>query len=190
MPTDPLKLQALAQVAIEDATQRYLDGGSLPAWERDMRAILARAHTAAYLAGVSERLGVPLDSALISERRLSRVERAEIRRVVDDQLKYFNGFVRDVDRLSPAQIAARADLYAGATRATYYETRWGDWELPFAPADGGTPCKGRCRCYADVEDIGGGAGRYHYHLGGSERHCDICPSRAASSPYTVRRRAA
>ena len=190
MPTDPLKLQALTATAIEDATQRYIDGGTPASWERDMRAILTRGHTAAYLAGLSERLGIPLDKALISERRLSKAERADIKEVVSAQLKYFDGFLDDVEGMSDAQIATRAQLYAGATRATYYESRWGDWELPFVPADGGTPCLGRCRCYADVEDMGKGVGRYNYHLGSSERHCDVCPSRASSSPYTVRRRAA
>ena len=189
MPTDPLKLQALTAVAIEEATKRYIDGGSIASWERDMRAVLTRGHTAAYLAGLSERLGVPLDKALISERRLSKIERAEIKEAVSAQLEYFAGFLGDTEGMSDAQIAARAQLYAGATRATYTESRWGDWDLPFVPADGNTPCGGRCNCEAHVEDNGDGTGMYIYRLGG-EKNCDECPRRAAGSPYTVERKAA
>lgn len=184
---DPLKLQALTQVAIQQATQVLLDGGSVAAWERSMEAVLARGHTAAYLAGLAERLNVPLDSALVSGARLSKVERNEIKVRVREQLAFFSGFVKAArgGGLSDAQIAARAALYAGATRATYYGSRWGDYVLPFVPGDGGSPCLGHCRCTAHVDD-----GQYHYRLGRAEEHCTVCPERAGGSPYTVRRRAA
>lgn len=186
---DPLRLDALTRLAIREATARYLAGGSIATWEREMRAVLTRGHTAAALAGIAERLGVPLDSALLSERRLSRAERAEIRQAIAKQFGYLDAFVQAVQdgSLSPAQIAARAELYGGATRATYYGARWAEWELPFLPGDGATECKSNCRCASEVEDLGDGTGLYHYHLGATERHCTTCPERAAGSPYTVRR---
>src|SRR6476659_2020800 len=99
MPTDPLRLRALAQTAIEEATARLNDGGSRQAWEKEMRAILARAHTAAWLAGTAERLNVPLDSPLLSQARLSRAERVDITQAVEEQLKYLAGFVDNMDSL-------------------------------------------------------------------------------------------
>lgn len=187
---DPLKLQALTLIAIQDATKAYLNGGSISKWEQDMRTALVRGHTAAYLAGLAERLGVQVDTALVSERRLSKIERAELKEYLKRQLAFFDGFVADVRRgkLSPAQIAARADLYSGATRATYFDTRWGDWEIPFSPGDGGTPCLGRCRCGCEVIDNGDGTGKYNYVMGATEQHCTVCPERAAGSPYSVKRR--
>jgi len=191
MATDPLKLQALTQVAIRAATDQFLAGGSVEAWEQAMRATLARGHTAAYLAGLAERLGVPLDTALVSERRLSRAERAEIKRAVADQLRFLDSFVADVrdGTLSEAQVRARADMYAGATRGTFSGVRWGDWELPFHPTEG-SECMSNCRCSWAVEDNGDGTGSAVWKMGGTERHCTTCPARASDSPYPVKRRAA
>lgn len=130
MADTPVNLHALALVAIQDATQRLADGGSVQAWQRAMEQILARAHTAASIAGIAERAGVPPNDKLF--RGLSRAERADIKAAVAAQLEYLSGFVDAVKagQLSPAQIAARAALYAGATRQTYYAQRWGDWEIP------------------------------------------------------------
>lgn len=182
---DPLKLAALMSQAIAG-----VPGVGSVTWQRDVAQIIARGHMAAWLAGTAERLGVSVDSPLLSRARLSRAERAEVQKVIDGQLRYFRGFQAEMAGMSEAQIAARVQLYAGAVRATYYQTRWGDWDLPFAPGDGGTPCLGRCRCTASVEDNGDGTGRYVYRMGATEQHCTVCPDRAASSPYSVKRRAA
>jgi hypothetical protein len=185
---DPLRLAALAQTAIVDATARLVAGGSLAAWEREMRAVLARSHTAAWLAATAERLHVPLDSPLLSERRLSRAERAEIAATVEEQLQYLKGFVQDMHTLTPAQIAARANLYAGATRKTYYGARWGDWEIPSELLPGNQQCQSNCRCAISVADNGGGKGTLTREMGGTEHHCTECPPLVGS--YPVQRRAA
>ena len=106
------------------------------------------------------------------------------------QLDFLDMFVQAVREgaMTDAGIAARASLYAGATRGTYYATRWGDWDLEWTPGDGSTPCLGSCRCTQDVEDTGDGTGRMIWRLGGAEAHCMICPTRAAASPHTVQRR--
>ena len=186
MPTDPLRLRALAQTAIEEATQRLNDGGSRQAWEKEMRAILARAHTAAWLAGTAERLGVPLDSPLLSQARLSRAERADITAAVEEQLKYLRGFVDDMDSLSEAQIAARANLYAGATRSTYSKAANADWSLPFFPGEG-TECKTNCGCswLIDVIDEDAGDADATW-LRSFDDSCKTCVDREGGNPYQIR----
>src|SRR3972149_4647431 len=152
MPTDPLRLAALASLAIAQIAP------DSPTWRRDMERVIARAHTAAWLAGTAERLGGRLDSARLSERRLSQAERSEIRRIVEGQLDYLRGFVEARDGMSEAQIAARMQLYAGATRATLYGARWGDWEIPPHLMPTNQTCKTNCKCEISVKDNGGGTG--------------------------------
>ena len=189
MSADLLRLDALTRTAIGDATDAYLNGGSLGAWEKAMQQAITRGHTAATLAGIAERLNIPLDSDLISERRLSRAERNEIKHAVAVQLDYLTGFVADVraDRLSDGKIRQRAAMYAGATRATYYAARWGDWEIPDNLMPGRQKCVANCRCSISVADNGDGTGTLT-RVAGGEKHCTECPPLAGDHP--VKRRAA
>lgn len=180
MPTDPLRLAALATIAIGE-----IDSDS-PTWQRDMERVIARAHTAAWLAGTAERLGVKLDSALLSQARLSRAERAEIKAVVEKQLEYLQGFAEAKGSLSEAQIAARAAMYAGAVRGTFLETRWGDWDIAPELYPGAQQCLTNCRCKAHVVDNGDGTGTWVRELG-SERSCEECPPLAGEHPIERRR---
>lgn len=180
VPTDVLRLAALASTAIVDAVA----GDDWAEAER----LIRRGHRAAYLAGLAERLHVPLDSALLSERRLSRAERREVDRLIDAELAYWKAFAAAHDELSEAQIAARAAMYGRATRGTYSRARWGDWNLPFYPTQG-SECMSNCLCSWEVIDNGDGTGQAIWHLGPAERHCLTCPSRAQDSPYHVTRSA-
>lgn len=156
-----------------------------------MRQALTRGHTAATLAGLAERLGVPLDSALLSERRLSKRERADIKRVLKEQFGYLEGFRNEIDKgtLSDAQIRARAEMYGAAVRLTYQSILWGDWDIPDELMPGNaSPCMSNCRCTVSVEDNGDGTGLLTRKLGGSERSCSVCPDLAGE--YPVQRRAA
>lgn len=180
---DPLKLAALMSTAIAAVP----NSGSV-AWRHEMERIIARGHTAAYIAGVAERLGVKPDIDLISQQRLSRAERAEIKRLVDVQLQYFAGFVKDLPNISTTQIAARADMYSGASRTTYYATRWGDWQIPDQLLPGNAQCLSRCRCAISVQDNGDGTGVLTRVMGGEAIHCTECPALAGDHP--VRRRSA
>lgn len=183
MPTDPLKLAALMSQAISSAP----NVGSA-AWQRDVEQIIARGHMAAWMAGTAERLGVPVDSPLLSRTRLSRAERAEVQKVIDGQLHYFRGFQAEIVDMSPAQVMARAQLYAGAVRKTLYEARWGDWEIPSQLMPGTAQCLGNCRCSVSVRDNGDGTGVLTRILGGS-RHCAECPALAGDHPVKRRRAA-
>ncbi len=186
---DPLNIQAVALVGIQAATDRYLAGGNVEVWERDMRQTLARSHTAAYLVGLAERLNVTLDSPLLSEKRLSRAERNEIKAYVQEQLSYLDGFVADARAglLSEAQIRARAALYAGVTRGTYSVGRWGNVGLPFHPTQG-SECGANCKCSWEIVPLAGyGNVDAYWRMGAVETvHCETCPSREAGSPYRIR----
>lgn len=181
---DPLKLTTLMGQAISAIPN---PGGAM--WQREMERIIARGHMAAYIAGTAERLGVRPDSDLISYKRLSRAERAELKQTIDAQLKYFQGFVKDLPQMSEAQIAARAQLYAGATRETLYRVRWGDWDIPDNLLPCNQQCKSRCLCVGSVRDNGDGTGVWVREMGGTEaQHCTECPALVGEHP--VRRRAA
>lgn len=181
---DPVKLTALMSQAI--ATIPNL-GSAM--WQREMERVIARGHTAAYIAGTAERLRVRPDSALINYKRLSRPERAEIKRMVDAQLNYFADFVKDLPNMSEAQIAARAQLYAGATRETLYRVRWGDWNIPDQLMPGRQACQAQCLCAISIKDNQDGTGVLTRVMGGMEvQHCTECPPLAGDHP--VKRRAA
>lgn len=179
---DPLKLAALMSQAISSVS----NVGSA-AWQRDVEQIIVRGHMAAWMAGTAERLGVPVDSPLLSRARLSRAERKEVQGAVDAQRVYFRRFQAEMAEMSEAQIAARAQLYAGAVRKTLYEARWGDWEIPSRLMPGTAQCLTNCRCSVSVRDNGDGSGVLVRVLGGS-RHCTECPALAGEHP--VKRRAA
>lgn len=179
---DPLKLVDLMTQAISGVPN---PGSAM--WQREMERVIARGQTAAYIAGMAGRLGVSADSALISPKRLSRAERAELKRVIDAQLAYFAGFVRDLPQMTEAQVAARAQLYPGATQETYYRIRWGDWDVPDTLLPGRQACQASCRCSISIQDNGDGTGALTRVLGGAEvAHCQECPAIAGDHP--VRRR--
>lgn len=171
--TAPDRIAALLARDIAGITRELLQGGAIDTWERRMLDTIARGHAAAAIAGTAGRLGVSAGSKLLNERNLSRAERDEIKRAVAGQLPYLRKFAVELGGLSDAQIAARAGLYAGATRATYYAGRWLGKGLPAYPADGGTACLVQCKC-SWVER----GGMMYWDLGSAE-HCPDCLSRAA-----------
>ena len=182
----PDRIAALLAREISTATHTLLAGGTAQAWERQMLDAIARGHAAAAIAGAAERLGTTPGGALLNSRNLSRAERDEIRNAVAGQAPYLRNFAAELEGLSPAQIAARAAMYAGATRATYYQARNYGWDLRGVPipADGGTQCLSNCRCVAHQE-----GGQWIYETTAAE-HCPTCLARAAKSPYPLQRLAA
>lgn len=176
----PDRIAALLARDIAAATRALVSGGSVDAWERQMVEAIARGHTAATIAGTAERLGVAAGSKLLNERNLSRAERQAIKAAVTGQLPYLRKFAADVraGRLSDAQIAARAGLYAGAVRATWGAARWAGAGLPAMPGDGSTECLTQCGCSWAFRDDG------YYWERGKNDSCPTCISREAQwRPY-------
>jgi hypothetical protein len=168
---DTLRAQPLSLIG--PATQTLADGGSVGAWRKAMETAIRRSQTAAYIAATAERLGVK--PSLV--KGLSKAERKELDARINAQLKYLDGFVADLKagKLTMAQAQARAALYAGPTRGTFYATRYPG--LPAVPGDGSTPCLGNCRC--TLEERGGSI----WWVLHPAEHCSGCLDMASGSPY-------
>lgn len=169
---DTLRAQPLSLIA--PATQSLADGGSIGAWRKAMEIAIRRSQTAAYIAATAERLGTT--PALV--KGLSRAERKELDARIDAQLKYLDGFVADLKagKITMAQAQARAALYAGPTRGTFYATRYQG--LPFYPTEG-SECKANCKCSWEQK------GEQFYWRMGPAEHCPTCTTRAADNPYAM-----
>jgi len=174
MADTPTNLHALALDAIQ-----ALDF-SRPGWAKQLDAIIARGHTAAAIAAAADRAGVKVTPGLF--KGLSRAERKDIDALVREQRKYLAGFVAAAEGLSEAQIAARAGLYAGAVRQTYYAQRWGDWIIPPDLLPGNQTCITNCKCRISVRDNDDGTGELTREMGGTEDHCDECPALVGTYP--------
>lgn len=175
MPTNLDTLRAQPLTLIQPATTTLAEGGSIGAWRRAMEQAIRRSQTASYIAATAERLGT--SPSLI--KGLSKAERAELDKRIAAQLKYLDGFVADLraGKLTMAHAQARANLYSGATRGTFYATRYPS--LNNVPGDGSTPCLGNCKCTLEQQ------GDKVYWVLHPAEHCDGCMSRAAASPYQV-----
>jgi len=137
---------------------------------RDMRKAIATAHSAATYAAIKERTG-------IMPKGLSRAERNDLKARVAEQLKYYDRFAAQAGDMSDAAVAARAQMYAGAVRGTYYGARYPS--LTQVPGDGNTKCLTNCLCSLDERDDG-----IYWILDGGE-HCADCEAMAEGSPYNV-----
>ncbi len=142
--------------------------GEMKKPSRDMRKAIATAHSAATYAAIKERTGV-------MPKGLSRAERNDLKARVAEQLKYYDRFAEQAGDMSDAAVAARAGMYAGAVRGTYYGQRYPG--LSQVPGDGSTKCLTNCLCSLDERDDG-----IYWTLDGGE-HCGDCEAMAAGSPY-------
>lgn len=157
---------------LQAAARAFLRSGNASAFEAAMGRALTRGHTAAYMRGQADRLGVDLSAV----RGLSNAERAELRQKLAEQLGYLRKFAQAAPDLSAAQLASRSAMYLGAMRSTYFGARWPG--LPAYPGDGSTECLTNCQCHLEEGD-----GGIYWVLGPAE-HCDGCRDMAAGSPYT------
>ena len=174
MPTNLDTLRAQPLTLIAPATQTLADGGSIGAWRKQMEVAIRRSQTAAYIVATAERLHTT--PALV--KGLSKAERRELDTRIAAQLKYLDGFVADLKagKLTMAQAQARANLYAGPTRGTFYATRYQG--LPFYPTEG-SECKANCKCSWEQK-----GDSYYWRMAAAE-HCPTCQTRAANNPYQV-----
>lgn len=101
---------------------------------------------------------------------LSRAERAELRAALADQFEYLHAFVGQLGGMSEAQAAARAALYAGSPKASYWRA-WAGKDLACYPGSC-EQCYGRCRCALDRREDG------VYWTGPGDAHsCEACRGR-------------
>ena len=171
MPVNLTKLRDQPLTLIGPATQALANGGSIGAWLAAMETAIKRSQTAATLAAIKDKTGV----MPTRYQALSRAERKDLDARIAAQLKYLDGFVADLKagKLTMPQAQARANLYPGATRSTFYATRYPG--LPSYPGD--QECLGNCKCTLDERD---GAVWWVLH---PAEHCAGCLDMASNSPY-------
>lgn len=176
------RILAASVVALSDATAALERGAvSAGAWERQMEQLLARYHMAALIAGRAEQLGVAVDSALLSERRLSREERALVKERVKEQLDYLRQFKGDITAAPEwsRRFNARAAMYGESIKQSYWRGRTMGMDLPGWPGIG-TDCLTRCGCSWEI------SGNKAYWRKHKDDSCGTCVDRAlAWSPYVM-----
>lgn len=159
-------------------TERLADGDlSVTRWQRQMEKLIARHHTAALVLGRAEQLGTkPGD--LISDRNLSKAERAIVKASVQKQLDYLDRFARSMpDEIGPRE-TARATMYAESMKESFWRGRTFGVDLPAYPGDGSSDCLTRCGCQWIERSDG-----WHWERG-KDDSCDTCRSREGDwSPY-------
>ncbi len=168
---------------IATATATLVDGGPLRAWLSAMRTAIRTGHTAAFIAGLRERGRRVRDAS-----DMTKDELATLRGLIDAQLEYLTGFATDLGAgtMTPAGTAARAAMYARATRGTYYSGATFGLPLPAMPCEG-TQCRANCRCSWDVTTLDGDGNADAYWRIGANDNCQTCIQRAADwAPVRVR----
>jgi hypothetical protein len=146
-------------------------------WQQRMANVLIRGHIAAFQEGRNR-------------NELDPQARRMLSGVVGDQVDYLNRFADQLDGRDwdDRRDRARAALYAGSLKQAYSRGETWGLELPFYPGDGSSECLGNCGCRWRVEwiDQTKGDADCYWQLGGAERHCTTCPTRAADNPYELR----
>lgn len=174
---EPLRrVLALLLEGVNTAVDSVASGRLSPdAFQAEMVRRLFEGHVAAYLVGRDVRDLSPQGERLIKN-------------AVKEQIDYLNGFADTIAAEGWREaFAARAQLYAGSIKATFWRARAFGLAMPYYPGDGSTPCLGNCRCsletvWQDEEELNA---EVYWRLG-AEEHCTECPQRAARSPYRFR----
>ena len=161
---------------IADRNGGEMDAASIAAWRDSVANALIEYHTAAMIAGGG---GDTLDPKL----------QGQLSEIVANQLNYLDNFAEAVatGNLTPAQISARADMYAPAIRQPYSVGFTGALPLPAMPAEG-TICHTNCKCSWDIVAVDEEAGDFDcFWRRGADDSCSTCIARAREwSPLLIR----
>lgn len=181
---DDLASEVARQIRIE--TDLMLSGKvEIDAWANNVERMLLRGQGSGYAFG---RGGI----AQMTDGDYDRLAR-----LLDEQSGFFGQFKAEIEagNLSDAQIAARAEMYAGSTINAYEQGQHqaaigdseADWDLPVYPADGGTTCLSRCRCAWQIDEDAYGW-TCVWETEGDEQVCPECEERGrmygAANPLT------
>ncbi len=120
---------------------------------------------------------------------LSRGARNQVLTTVAEQVDYLNRFADQIAATGwQDAYGARALLYGGSIKQSFWRGRTFGLDLDHYPGDGSTPCLSNCTCrleivWLDEEELDADV---YWRLGATEEHCGTCPERAAQSPYRFR----
>lgn len=170
------RLLAAVLDGVDTAVQGVRDGAiTADQFQAEMARRLFEGHVAAYLAGRGVSELTPRAERLVKD-------------AVIEQLDYLNKFADTIAAEGWREaFGARAMMYAGSVKPTYFKAKAFGLDMPYYPGDGSTPCKVNCRCSLDIqwldeEELNADV----YWRLGAEEHCQTCPQRAADSPYRFR----
>lgn len=158
---------------------------SLAQWVTQMRTLVKDSFIAQYAAQVGGLANMTqADYGRIGAMLAGRGERGQYW-----YLQRFAGEIAD-GSLTPAQIAARAQMYMGASVQAAEQGRASllGLRLPAYPGDGTTRCLTNCRCSWRIDD--GGLVWYATWVLGMAEHCADCLTRAKTwAPLVISKRA-
>ncbi len=167
----PDELRRLLTLLLEDISEQSaaLAAGriTVDAWQQQMSMTLLTGHYAAMMEGRGQ-------------DQLSPQAQALVNRLVGEQLDYINAFADEMDATGwQDKYGARALLYGGALKATYYKGATYGYEMPHVPGDGSTPCLVNCQCYLEIDEINAEEidVDVYWRLGAAE-HCGPCVQRS------------
>lgn len=113
---------------------------------------------------------------------------ALVNEMLATQSEYLQGFRNALadGSLSPAQTAARVQMYAESVKAPYWRGKTAAWPLPAVPGDGSTQCLTNCRCTWDIRETGEDSADCYWvrHV---DESCQTCIERASEwAPLRIR----
>lgn len=121
-------------------------------------------------------------------QNLTQAQTAEARRRFDEQARYMENFIRQIDTMTEEAAVRRAASYTAAIIQSITAVQKLDLPvLPTYPGDPHLECKGYCKCHLDIRE-GAEAGDWdvYWKLGRAE-HCPDCLYLAASwNPLKIR----
>lgn len=145
-------------------------------WYTAMSETLTRFHLAAYMIGQGG-------------AALTAVELAQITPIIQAQLNWLDNFYLEIISAIQWQLGfnARAAMYAGAIKESYWKGQTKILPLPAMPAQG-TQCLTNCGCYWDIRPLDEAKGDYDaYWMRGKNDSCQTCLEREAQwNPYQIR----
>lgn len=162
-------------------TLKVLDGhASVAVWQNAMEHSLAAAHMSAYAVGA----GVPL-------RKLTDQDRAAVEKLLHTQFEHLSEYSTAMKqgkyKESPESALNRTNMYADATKASWWMGKTRGLVLPAYPCDGTTQCLTNCECSWEIITLKGeGNWDAHWKLGATD-NCQTCVQRAQEwAPYKIR----
>lgn len=165
---------------IQTDAAAYLNGEiGLAAWAERFGAVIRHATMAGYFLG----------SGGMSAQTLATLN--AIDHLIGQQTPFAERFIRELASggLSNAEMAARAELYAGTAVKAYEQAMAysNGIDLPVYPADGGTECLTRCRCAWVIETTDDQVMAW-WDTVGDDGVCEGCASRGQQyNPLVIAR---
>jgi hypothetical protein len=166
----PDELRRLLDRLLADIGQQSAAMGagrvSVDQWQAQMAQSLLVGHYAGYMDGRDT-------------RTLSPAEQARVNKRVGEQLDYLNRFAAELDQRGwEDRDGARAALYAGAVKASFWSGRTRGYDLPAQPTEG-SPCMVNCACSWEMDELDPEEldADFYWRLGPTE-HCRVCIDRA------------